>query len=103
MIAKIKIDYMEVKKGSLHKIIDIFDKFVSINVDGRVVDFGRSEVEIVAENIKDQFEVGQNMTFASKNYNGIMRQVELKKIIKELNWPIKKNLALKCLNFYIWG
>ena len=48
MKAKIKINYSEAKNGDVFQVVEIFEKFVTLDINGRKVDFGKSEIELVA-------------------------------------------------------
>ena len=48
MTAQIKINYAEAKKGESYPVSEIKGKRVTILLNGRNVDFGISEVQIVA-------------------------------------------------------
>ena len=48
MKAQIKINYAEATKGQIFEVVEIQGKRVTVNINGRNVDLGFSEVQIVA-------------------------------------------------------
>ena len=44
--------------GKIFEIHQIFDKFIALNIEGRVSDYGKSEINIILTCDKDYFYLG---------------------------------------------
>ena len=61
MKAQIKINYSEAKKGQIFNIVEIEGRRVTLDINGRNVDFGFREVQIVAPSESDLFYLGRSL------------------------------------------
>ena len=101
MKAITKVDYSEVKKGSEFKVVEIFGTRCTLLIEGRNVDFGVSEVEIVTNTRAEMFEVGRYIQGMFSDFT--MRQSDIDKQIKNINFPLSKKQINKCVNRYLYG
>ena len=103
MKAKIKIDYAEAKRGDVFNVVEIFDRFMTLDVNGKKVDFGKSEVELVAPTGPDMFSLGKNLSITFGKGLTLLRQCDVNILCNRMTWPVKKTVASKCINAYVWG
>ena len=101
MKAKILIDYSEVKKGSEFQVVEIFGKRFTLSIEGKKVDFGISEVEIITGTKNEMFEVGRYIQGMFSDFT--MRQSDIDKQIKNIRFPMSKKQMNKCVNIYLYG
>lgn len=102
MKAQIKINYSEATKGQIFEIIEIQGKRVTLNINGRSVDFGFSEVQIVAPRKSDLFNLGRCL-MNLQTFGFCMRNEDIKKAINTINLPIKNTLANKAFYEFIYS
>ena len=100
MKAKTLVDYSEVKKGSEFQVVEIFGTRSTLLIEGRNVDFGVSEVEIVTNNRAEMFEVGRFLNSMLNNFS--MRNSEIDMQIKNIKFPLSKKLISKCIYAYLY-
>ena len=103
MKARIKINYAEATKGQIFEVVEINGKRVTVNINGRNVDFGFSEVKIVSLTTSDIFNLGRELLMmGSKPLQG-WRENDVTNFIAQINLPITKSLMRKSINHVIWG
>lgn len=103
MKAQIKINYAEATKGQVFEVVGIQGKRVTLNLNGRNVDFGFSEVQIVAPTTSDLFNLGRELLLmGSKSLQG-WRKNDVTKFISQIDLPIKKSMMRKSINHVVWG
>jgi len=103
MKAQIKINYAEAKKGQIFEVVEIQGKRVTVNINGRNVDFGFSEVQIVAPTTSDLFNLGRELLMmGSKSLQG-WRENDVNNFIAQINLPITKSMMRKSINHVVWG
>ncbi|OQB39705.1 MAG: hypothetical protein BWY04_01540 [candidate division CPR1 bacterium ADurb.Bin160] len=103
MKARIKINYAEATKGQIFEVVEINGKRVTVNINGRNVDFGFSEVQIVSLTTSDIFNLGSELLMmGSKPLQG-WRENDVNNFIAQINLPITKSLMRKSINHFIWG
>ena len=103
MKALLKVNYSEVKKGQIFKVVEIQGKRVTLEINGRNVDFGFSEVQIVAPTNSDLFYLGKTIMSMGKNAVQGWRSKDVHDFIKQIDLPIKKSLMIKSINHVIWS
>jgi len=103
MKAKIKINYSEVKKGQIFQIKEIKPKRVTLDINGRNVDFGFSEVKIIAQTKIDLFNLGRDFMLMGKTPIQGWREIDVTNFIKQINLPVTKSLMRRAINCVIWG
>jgi hypothetical protein len=103
MKAQIKINYAEAIKGQIFKVVEIQGKRITVEINGRNVDFGFSEVQIVAPSISDLFELGSELLLHGKKSLQGWRESDVTDFICQLNLPITKLLSRKSINIVVWG
>ena len=101
MKAKTLVDYSEVKKGSEFQVVEIFGTRYTLLIEGKKVDFGVSEVEIIANTRTEMFEIGRYIQAMFSDFT--MRQTDIDKQIKNINFPLSKKQINKCVNIYLYG
>ena len=101
MKAKTLVDYSEVKKGSEFQVVEIFGTRCTLLIEGKNVDFGISEVEIIANTQTEMFEVGRYIQGMFSDFT--MRQSDIEKQIKKINFPLSKKQINKCVNIFLHG
>ena len=101
MKAKILVDYSEVKKGTEFEVVEIVGTRCTLLIEGRNVDFGISEVEIIANTPSQMFEVGRYIQGLFSDFT--MRQSDIDKQIKNINFPLSKKQINKCVNRYLYA
>ena len=101
MKAKTKVDYSEVKKGSEFQVVEIFGTRCTLLIEGKKVDFGISEVEIIANTRTEMFEVGRYIQGMFSDF--AMRNTEVNMQIKNLKFPLPKNMICKCVNTFLYN
>lgn len=91
--------------NGIYFITETFDKFISTKINGNSVDFGLSEIEIVAENKQDFFNIGKTINFFNDTESTILKTNVIKRSIKNMQniVNIKTSLAEKSINFYNYG
>ena len=103
MKAQIKINYAEATKGQVFEVVEIQAKRVTVNINGRNVDFGFSEVQIVAPTTSDILNLGRDiLMMGSKSLQG-WRESDVTKFISQINLPIRKSIMRKSINQVVWG
>ncbi len=82
----------------------VFDKFVALRVNGKIVDFGKSEIKIIAKTEKELYILGSFLLSMpiQGGKNGLMRHSEIIKYVKKIDFPANKNLMTKAISFYLW-
>ena len=101
MKAKTLVDYSEVKKGSEFQVVEIFGTRCTLLIEGKKVDFGISEVEIIANTQTEMFEVGRYIQGMFSEFT--MRQTDIDKQIKNIKFPLSKTQINKCVNRYLYA
>jgi hypothetical protein len=102
MKAQLKVNYSEAVKGQIFKIVEIQGKRITLDVNGRNVDFGFSEVQIVAPSKSDMFNLGRKL-MQIQTYGFVMRDNDINEAFKTINLPIKKSLAVKSISDFIYA
>ena len=100
MKAKTLVDYSEVKKGSEFQVVEIFGTRCTLLIEGKNVDFGISEVEIIANTQSEIFEVGRLLNSMLNDFS--MRNSEIDMQIKNIKFPLSKKLISKCIYAYLY-
>lgn len=103
MKAQIKINYAEATKGQIFKVLEIQGKRVTLDINGKKVDFGFSEVQIVAPTNSDIFQLGKELMSMGKQAVQGWRENDITNFIKQIDLPITKTLMRKSINTVIWG
>ena len=101
MKAKTKVNYSDTKKGSEFKVVEIIGTRCTLLIEGKNVDFGISEVEIIANTQTEMFEVGRYIQGMFSDFT--MRQSDIEKQIKKINFPLSKKQINKCVNRYLYA
>ena len=101
MKAKLKVNYSELKKGDVIKIIEINEKFVTAFSLGRKIDFGYLEIEFLKDE-KTLFEIGKKLSQLQR-IGFVMRENDIKEAVKNILPKLKKSFKIKCYNFFIYG
>ena len=101
MKAKLLVDYLHNKIGSEFIVNEIKNTRCSVLIDGIITDFGISEVELVISRNSDLFEIGQDIMYMSNDF--IMRNTEIEKHIKSINYPLSVNLRRKAVHYFLNG
>ncbi|MCP3966680.1 MAG: hypothetical protein GY718_10070 [Lentisphaerae bacterium] len=103
MKARIKVRYVNNEKGSVFNILETHDRFITLDIDGHKTDFGNSEVEIIASTPSDLFKLGRELIWNFAVADQIlMRQTEINQLVDRITWPVKKVVATKAVNHFIW-
>jgi hypothetical protein len=103
MKAQIKINYAEATKRQIFEVVEIQGKRVTVNINGRNVDFGFSEVQIVAPTTSDLLNLGRELLMmGSKSLQG-WRENDVTNFIAQINLPITKSMMRKSINHVVWG
>ena len=103
MKAQLKVDYgFEAKKDEVFNIVEIKGKRVTIEINGRNVDFGFSEVQIVAPRKTDLFNLGKEL-MTIQTFGFCMRDLDIKKAVNTIVLPITKKLAEKSIHNFIYS
>ena len=102
MKARLKINYGDVKTGQIFQIKEMLDRFAALDINGRIADFGYGEIEIISESLSDDFFLGQQLINTFGNTSNLMRQAGINKLCIKISWPIKKTLASRAINTYLW-
>ena len=103
MKAQIKINYAEATKGQVFDVVEIQGKRLTVEINGRNVDFGFSEVQIVAPTTFDLFNLGRELLMmGSKPLQG-WRENDVTNFISQINLPITKSMMRKSINHVVWG
>jgi|GEM_PF-981153 hypothetical protein len=103
MKAKIKINYAEVKKGQVFEVVEIQGKRVTVSINGRKVDFGFSEIQIVTPTDSDLVNLGRELLMmGSKSLKG-WREDDVTNFISQINLPISRSLMRKSINHVVWS
>jgi len=100
MKAKTKVDYSEVKKGSEFQVVEVFGTRCTLLIESTKVDFGISEVEIVCNTKNEKFEVGRLLNSMLNEFS--MRNTEIDRQIKNIKFPLSKNLISECIYTYLY-
>jgi len=103
MKATIKINYAEATKGQIFRVLEIQGKRVTLEINGRNVDFGFSEVQIVAPTNSDIFALGKALMTMGKQAVQGWRENDVSDFMKQIELPITKSLMRKSINAVIWG
>ncbi len=103
MKALLKVNYSEVKKGQIFKVVEIQGKRVTLEINGRNVDFGFSEVQIVAPTNSDLFVLGKALMNMGKESVQGWRENDVSNFMKQIELPITKSLMRKSINHVIWS
>ena len=103
MKAQIKINYAEATKGQVFEVVEIQGKRVTVNINGRNVDFGFSEVQIVAPTTSALFNLGKTIMNMGKQSVQGWRENDVTNFMKQIELPITKSLMRKSINTVIWG
>ncbi len=101
MKAQLKVNYSEAVKGQIFKIVEIQGRRITLDVNGRNVDFGFSEVQIVAPSRSDLFNLGREL-MNIQTYGFVMRDKDITEALKTISLPIKKSLATKSISNFIY-
>ena len=103
MKAQLKKDYgFEAKKGEVFNVIEIEGKRVTVEINRRKVDFGFSEVQIVAPQKTDLFNLGKEL-MNIQTFGFCMRDIDIKKAVKTIVLPITNKLAEKSIHNFIYS
>jgi len=103
MKAQIKINYAEATKGQIFKVVEIKGKRVTVEINGRKVDFGFSEVQIVAPTNFDIFNLGRELLLMGEKSLQGWRENDVTNFISQISIPITKSLMRKSINTVVWG
>lgn len=101
MKAKTLVDYSEVKKGSEFQVVEIFGTRYTLLIEGRKVDFGISEVEIITNTRAEKFEVGRYIQGMFSDFT--MRQSDIDNELKNIRFPLSKRKMNECVNTYLYA
>ena len=101
MKAKLLVDYSEVKKGTEFEVVEIVGTRCTLLIEGRNVDFGISEVEIIANTRTEMFEAGRYIQGMFSAF--AMRNTEVEMQIKKLKFPMSKKMICKCVNTFLYN
>ena len=102
MKAQIKINYAEATKGDIFQIVEIKGRRVTLNINNRNVDFGFSEVQIVAPTTFELFNLGRELLMMGfKSLQG-WRENDVTNFIAQIELPLNKSLMRKSINSVIW-
>ena len=102
MKAKIKADYGLVKSGCHFDVVEVFGSRVTLLIDGQKADFGFSEVEII-QGTGDLAELGRELSLIGEKSIPGWREKDVTNYINGLRLPIKKSLARRAINAFVWG
>ena len=109
MVAKLKIDYDDnMKKGQKFRIREIKGKRITL-IDfknNKNVDFGFSELELIAPDQSELASLGQFLAFQYGKDMMLLRNSEIKKCIdnaKKAKFPVSRQLANMAIGCYIFG
>lgn len=102
MKAQIKINYSEATKGQIFNIVETQGKRVTLDINGRNVDFGFSEVQIIAPSKTDLFNLGRELSYLTTT-DFFMRNSDIQKAINTIDLPIKSILAKQAINEFIYS
>lgn len=93
--------------GRVCDVIEIFDKFICLEIEGKKIDYGFSEIEIIAKTDKEKYELGKTLVRFKANNNaefkGFMRQSEIAKFVKNISFPAPIKNMSSAINFYVWN
>jgi hypothetical protein len=101
MKAKTKVNYSDTKKGSEFQVVEIFGTRCTLLIEGRKVDFGISEVEIIANTRAEKFEVGRYIQGMFSDFT--MRQSDIDKKLKNIRFPLSKTKMNECVNTFLYN
>lgn len=108
MKATLKINYAEATKGQTFRVVEIQGKRVTLDISGRKVDFGFSEVELSATSDADYFSLGRelDMVFGCKSQqyiNNKLRDCGIEDLLKYITYPVRKTVARMALHKFVWN
>lgn len=108
MKATLKINYAEAIKGQTFRVVEIQGKRVTLDINGRKVDFGFSEVEFSATSDADYFSLGRELDIVFGNMsaqyvNNKLRDCGIEDLLKYIDYPVKKTIARMALNKFVWN
>ena len=108
MKATLKINYAEATKGQTFRVVEIQGKRVTLDINGRKIDFGFSEVELSATSDAEYFSLGRELdiVFGGKSQQYIdnkLRGCGIEDLLNYVTYPVKKTVARLALNKYVFN
>jgi len=103
MQAEIKINYAEATKGQAFRVVEIQGKRVTLDINGREVDFGYSEVQIIAPTDDDLTNLGHDLLMMGKRSIQGWKEKDVTGFINQISLPMTKSLKRRSINKAIWG
>lgn len=91
--------------GKIFMVSEIHEKFVSLIVNRKKLDYGFSEIKIIVETDRDKMILGSYLLRYKSpgESNGFLRHSEIIKFCKNINFPASLRTMSAAISHYMWN